>query len=153
MEETLPVAVDHSTTRTLAPDSDPLDLMYRVVGMYRLLDLISETGSGGAGSWILGALPICPGTNGLPSVDKIVIDQPSIEALANKLSPGSYTSMTKVNTPSIAHRKYQLTVLIITAQIDFQALAQQIIKPVGIYGSVSAIVKFFEDIGCIDAQT
>ena len=115
MEENPSVDVDHSATRPLPPDSDPLDLMHRVVGMYRLLDLISETGSGGAGSWILGALPICPGTNGLPSVDKIVIDQPSIEALANKLSPGSYNSMTKVNTPSIAHRKCQLTVLIITA--------------------------------------
>ena len=103
MEET--PSIDHSAARTLPPDSDPLDLMHRVVGMYRLLDLISETGSGGAGSWVFGAVPICPGTNGLTSVDKIVIDQPSIEALANKLSPGSYTSMTKVNAPSIAHRE------------------------------------------------
>ncbi len=97
-------SIDHSAARTLLPDSDPLDLMYRVVGMYRLLDLISETGSGGAGSWVLGA-PIRPDTHGLSSVDKIMIDQPSIEALANKLSPGSYTSMTKVNPSSIAHRE------------------------------------------------
>ena len=151
MEETS--SVDHSATRTLPPDSDPLDLMHRVVGMYRLLDLISETGSGGAGSWVLGAPPICTGTNVLSSVDKIMIDQPSIEALANKLSPGSYTSMTKVNTPLVLHRELQSTVLIITAQIDFQALARQIIKPLGIYGSVSAIVKFLEDIGCINAET
>ena len=79
--------------------------MYRVVGMYRLLDLISETGSGGAGSWVLRVRHICPGTDELSTVDKIVIDKPSIEALANKLSPGSYTSMTKVHPPSIAHRE------------------------------------------------
>ena len=56
--------IHHSAARTLLPDADPLDLMYRVVGMYRLLDLISENGSGGAGSWILGALPIRSGTHG-----------------------------------------------------------------------------------------
>lgn len=97
--------IQHPAARTLLPDADPLDLMYRVVGMYRLLDLISETGSGGAGSWVPGALPIRSVTHGLPSVDKIMIDQPSIEALANKLSPGSYTSMTKVSTSSIARRE------------------------------------------------
>jgi len=82
-----------------------------------------------------------------------VIDKPSIEALANKLSPGSYASMTKVHSSSIAHRAWQLTVPIISSQIDFQALEREIIKPLGIYGSVSAIVKLFEDIGCIDGET
>ena len=98
-------SVDHSAARTLPPGSDPLDLMYRIVGMYRLLELISEAGSGGAGSWVLGTLRVCPGTHEFSSVDKIMIDKPSIEALANRLSPGSYTSMTKVHPSSIAHRE------------------------------------------------
>jgi hypothetical protein len=34
---------------TQAPDVVTLDLMHRVTGMYRILDLISEQGSGGAG--------------------------------------------------------------------------------------------------------
>ena len=32
---------------------DTLDLVHRVIGMYRLLDLISEQGSGGAGGYLL----------------------------------------------------------------------------------------------------
>jgi len=55
---TVTASIDYSAARALPPDSDPLDLMYRIVGMYRLLDLISETGSGGAGSWALEALRI-----------------------------------------------------------------------------------------------
>jgi hypothetical protein len=98
-------SIDHSAARTLPPGSDPLDLMFRIVGMYRLLDLISETGSGGAGSWVLGALHIYSGTHQLSTVDKIMIDKPSIEALANRLSPGSFASMTKVHPFSIAHRE------------------------------------------------
>jgi len=58
--------IDHSAARTLPPASDPLDLMNRIVGMYRLLDLISETGSGGAGSWALGTFIYVPVLTGYP---------------------------------------------------------------------------------------
>ena len=44
-------SLDQSIPRTPPPASDPLDLMHRIGGMYRLLDLISENGSGGAGLW------------------------------------------------------------------------------------------------------
>ncbi|KAF9231333.1 hypothetical protein BU15DRAFT_82541 [Melanogaster broomeanus] len=57
---------------------DELDLSYSIKGMYRILDLISEQGSGGL-------------------VDKIIISQNSIEAFINSVCPGAYVSMTKVN--------------------------------------------------------
>lgn len=43
--------------------------------------------------------------------------------------------------------------LIFVVKIDFQALGRHIINPLGIYGSASAIVKFFGDIGCVDDET
>ncbi|KAG0697668.1 hypothetical protein DFH29DRAFT_140617 [Suillus ampliporus] len=46
--------------------------------MYRILDLISEQGSGGL-------------------VDKIIIAQDSLRAFTNTICPGAYVSMTKVN--------------------------------------------------------
>ena len=50
-----PSSTDHST-RPLLPTSDPMDLMNRISGLYRLLDLISEDGSGGAGPSFLNVL-------------------------------------------------------------------------------------------------
>jgi len=40
--------------------SDPNDLMYSVKGMYRILDLISEMGSGGLGMAHVSVLTRCP---------------------------------------------------------------------------------------------
>jgi hypothetical protein len=40
---------DAKTTTDIASTGDPNDLMYSVKGMYRILDLISEMGSGGLG--------------------------------------------------------------------------------------------------------
>ncbi|KAK0446849.1 hypothetical protein EV421DRAFT_1707267 [Armillaria borealis] len=54
------------------------DLVHEIPGMYRLLDLISEPGSGGL-------------------VDKIIIAQDSLEQFANDRSPGAYVSLTKVD--------------------------------------------------------
>lgn len=42
------------------PQSDPNDLMYSIEGMYRILDLVSETGSGGLGTAYVLALASCP---------------------------------------------------------------------------------------------
>ena len=47
----------------------------------------------------------------------------------NDLSPGSYSSMTK---------------------IEFNSLDRVLVNPLGIYGSKSEIVKFLRDIGSID---
>jgi hypothetical protein len=78
------------------PASPSLDLLGRVKGMYRLLDLINEQGSGGIGAvvryrtWLVTYLP-------LHSVDKIIIAQESIARFANHVHRGSYRSLTQVS--------------------------------------------------------
>ncbi|KAI6143614.1 hypothetical protein BKA82DRAFT_127237 [Pisolithus tinctorius] len=57
---------------------DHLDLASSVKGLYRILDLITEQGSGGL-------------------VDKIIISQNSLKAFINTVCPGAYASLTKVN--------------------------------------------------------
>ncbi|KIO11026.1 hypothetical protein M404DRAFT_127237 [Pisolithus tinctorius Marx 270] len=57
---------------------DHLDLASSVRGLYRILDLITEQGSGGL-------------------VDKIIISQDSLKAFINVVCPGAYASLTKVN--------------------------------------------------------
>ncbi|KAF8548560.1 hypothetical protein OG21DRAFT_1422884 [Imleria badia] len=89
---------------------DELDLAYSIKGMYRILDLISEQGSGGL-------------------VDKIIISQKSLEAFINGVCPNAYASMTKVN---------------------FKALDNYVIKPVGVYGSKQEIVRFLLELAAID---
>ncbi|CAL1701264.1 unnamed protein product [Somion occarium] len=86
------------------------DIAKSIKGMYRILDLVSEQGSGGL-------------------VDKIIISQESLGHFINAILPGAYASMTKV---------------------DFKALDSLSIKPLGIYGSRSEIVKFLQDIKAID---
>jgi hypothetical protein len=54
-----------------------MDLLSRIKGMYRLLELFSEQGSGGV-------------------VDKIIISQESVSQLIEQLHPGAYLSLTKV---------------------------------------------------------
>ncbi|PCH41519.1 hypothetical protein WOLCODRAFT_163166 [Wolfiporia cocos MD-104 SS10] len=89
------------------------DLVGSISGMYRILDLISEQGSGGL-------------------VDKIVIAQEPLGRLINDLCPGAYTSMTKV---------------------DFATLDRLAIKPVGIYGSKSEIVRFLRSRNAVNDAT
>ena len=78
------------------PNEADMDLLSRIHGLYRLLDLISEQGSRRTGAMIASSM-----TQGyslyLPSkVDKIIISQESMEKLVNDICPGAYTSMTKV---------------------------------------------------------
>ena len=54
-----------------------MDLLPRTKGMYRLLEVFSEQGAGGA-------------------VDKIIICQYSVGQLVEQLHPGAYSSLTKV---------------------------------------------------------
>jgi hypothetical protein len=110
---------------------DESDLAYSIKGMYRILDLISEQGSGGLGEY--------PSQTGLlvlmivlESVDKIIISQHSLEAFINNVCPGAYLSMTKVN---------------------FKALDNYVIKPVGIYGSKEEIIRFLLRLAAIDQTT
>ncbi|KAH7882014.1 hypothetical protein F5I97DRAFT_1939518 [Phlebopus sp. FC_14] len=60
------------------PTRAEYDLAHSIKGMYRILDLISEQGSGGL-------------------VDKIIIAQESLQAFINSVCPGAYASLTKVN--------------------------------------------------------
>jgi hypothetical protein len=107
---------------------DELDLAYSVKGMYRILDLFSEQGSGGLGEY---PSPTCALVLmiGLASVDKIIISQDSLEAFLHNVCPGAYSSMTKVN---------------------FKALDNYVIKPVGVYGSKEEIVRFLSRLAVID---
>ncbi|KAF8548559.1 hypothetical protein OG21DRAFT_1422875 [Imleria badia] len=89
---------------------DGLDLAHSIKGMYRILDLISEQGSGGL-------------------VDKIIISQNSLKSFINGVCPNAYLSMTKVN---------------------FKALDDYVIKPVGVYGSKQEIVRFLLKLAAID---
>ncbi|KAI0280129.1 hypothetical protein BGY98DRAFT_965783 [Russula aff. rugulosa BPL654] len=56
----------------------PVDLAVKVNGMYRLLDVVGESGSNG-------------------HVDKVVIAQDSLQRFINAISPGAYASITKVD--------------------------------------------------------
>ncbi|KAG6369029.1 hypothetical protein JVT61DRAFT_1964, partial [Boletus reticuloceps] len=107
---------------------DELDLACSIKGMYRILDLISEQGSGGLGEYPSHFAALAPIVD-LVSVDKIIISQNSLEAFTNSVCSGAYASMTKVN---------------------FKALDHYVIKPVGVYGSKEEIVRFLLQLGAVD---
>jgi hypothetical protein len=65
-------------------------------------------------------------------VDKIVIAQESLQAFINTLSPGAYSSITKVN---------------------FRVLDNLLLKPIGVYGSKEEIVRFLCEIQAVDDKT
>jgi hypothetical protein len=95
--------------------------------MYCLLDLITEQGSSGLGSSsssTVGSLALIE-----LIVDKIVIAQESLQAFINALSPGAYSSITKVN---------------------FKMLDNFLLKPIGVYGSKEEIVRFLLEIHAVD---
>jgi hypothetical protein len=106
----------------------PIDLAEKIKGMYRLLDLISESGSNGCGNEPFpDSLPVSK-----PSfivVDKVIIAQDSLKRFINTICPGSYASLTKV---------------------DFKALDRSMIKPLGIYGSKVDIVRFLRSLNAVN---
>ena len=63
------------------------------------------------------------------TVDKVIISQESLLSFINAVSPGAYTSITKV---------------------DFKALDQFMIKPLGVYGSKDEIVSLLQSIDAVD---
>ncbi|KAG8992268.1 hypothetical protein FRB94_011740 [Tulasnella sp. JGI-2019a] len=103
----------HGRTEPQQAEKYRMDLLPSIKGLFRLLDLYSEQGSGGL-------------------VDKIIIAQDSLKSLINALSPGAYTSITK---------------------IDFSALDQVSIKAVGLYGSKSELVRVFRETGAVEEET
>ncbi|KAI5998963.1 hypothetical protein F5J12DRAFT_784806 [Pisolithus orientalis] len=122
------LAKDHEMS-TDEPSVDPFDnkdLEQSIPGLYRILDLVTEQGSGGLGM----VFPAMMGlTLTLSQVDKIIISQNSLKTFINTISPGAYLSMTKVN---------------------FKMLDQSTIKPVGIYGSKEEIVRFLLRLHAVD---
>ena len=101
-----------------------------VKGMYRLLDLITEQGSSGLGNCFFVTVTLAY-THDIPTVDKIVIAQESLQEFINSLSPGAYSSITRVN---------------------FKVLDDLLLKPIGVYGSREEIVRFFREMGAVDAE-
>ena len=95
--------------------------------MYRLLDLITEQGSSGLGNNFVLAIPFLVLMGFI--VDKIVIAQESLQAFINALSPGAYSSITKVN---------------------FKILDNFLLKPIGVYGSKEEVVRFLREIQAVD---
>ncbi|KAH9029425.1 hypothetical protein EDB85DRAFT_1867188 [Lactarius pseudohatsudake] len=103
---------EKSGTVATEPAPPPEDPSCPIKGMYRLLDLITEQGSSGL-------------------VDKIVIAQESLQAFINALSPGAYSSITRVN---------------------FKILDHLLLKPIGVYGSREEIVRFLREMGAVDVE-
>ncbi|KIM57715.1 hypothetical protein SCLCIDRAFT_1219233 [Scleroderma citrinum Foug A] len=91
-------------------DMDDHDLARSIKGLYRILDLIAEQGSGGL-------------------VDKVVISEAPFQAFINAICPGAYSSVTRVN---------------------FKALDELGIKPIGIYGNKQQIVRLLSHLRAVD---
>ena len=108
----------------------PEDYSCPVKGMYRLLDLITELGSSGLGNLLFLGYQFSRTHRIL--VDKIVIAQRSLQAFINALSPGAYSSITKVN---------------------FKRLDNYSLKLLGVYGSKEEIVRFLREIHAVDDKT
>jgi hypothetical protein len=111
--------------------ADKYDLVHRVKHMYRLLDLYAEQGSGGLGM-CCHLLSETGDVYEYYSVDKIVISQESVAQFINTISTGAYKSMTKIN---------------------FQDLDRTSIRPIGVYGSKSEIVRLLLKLEAVDEET
>lgn len=107
-----------------------VDVADRIPGLYRILDLVNEQSSGGGGlgeySKTLARMRADPHV-----VDKIIISQQSFGRFVNDVCPGAYQSMTNVN---------------------FRFLDTAQIKPLGVYGSRSEIIKYLRDMSLIDDE-
>ena len=101
-----------------------------VKGMYCLLDLITEQGSSGLGNHLFPGYWLSRTHRIL--VDKVVIAQQSLQAFIDALSPGAYSSITKIN---------------------FKKLDSCLLKPLGVYGSKEEIVRFLREIHAVDDNT
>jgi hypothetical protein len=116
-------------TKLAQPPEDPSFDSCPVKGIYCLLDLITEQGNSGLGN----SLSVCAlrYAHHIFTVDKIVIAQESLQAFVNTLSPGAYSSITKV---------------------DFKKLDKLFVKPIGVYGSKEEIVRFLREMGIVDVE-
>ncbi len=108
----------------------PMDLAEKIEGMYRLLDLIRESGSNGCGNEHFPDSLLASSIKfSVIVVDKVIIAQDSLKRFINTICPESYASLTKV---------------------DFKALDRFMIKPLGIYGSKVEIVRFLRSLNAVN---
>lgn len=110
-----------------------LDLVESIPGLYRILDLITERGSGGLGTFrfLLMRGDDSNSLKSMCSVDKVIIDQESTGRFINRMCPGACKDLTKV---------------------DFKALDVVDVKPVGVYGSKREIVRFLSELRVLDDE-
>jgi hypothetical protein len=120
------------TAREDAEDQIPGDLLSRIPDMFRVLDLVGEQSSGGIGKYSAKKRNMFnPTYDFLSLVDKVVIDQESFSRFINTLSPGAYSSMTK---------------------ISFANLDKLHLRPIGVYGSRAEISKLLQSLGAVDNE-
>lgn len=107
-----------------------LTLVDSIPGLYPMLDLVSEHGSDGLGKAESTDILVPSLTCDL-KVDKIIIAQESFGRFVNDICPNAYQSMTHVN---------------------FAALDRLSLRPLGLYGSRSEIVRYLEDRELVTSQ-
>lgn len=88
-----PVIVNDVDMEEKVATEPSLDLLDRIPGMFRLLDLVAEQGSNGIGQFV----SMMTINAKFSTVDKILIAQDSVARFANLIHPGSYQSEIQVS--------------------------------------------------------
>ena len=110
-------------------ETDRHDLLRQLAGFCRLLDLVSEQGSGGLG--MPSSFALEAGSDSANLVDKVIIDQESTGQLINTLKRGAYRSLTRV---------------------DFAAMDDISVSVLGVYGSKTELVRFFKSLDVVTSD-
>ncbi|KAF8262192.1 hypothetical protein EI94DRAFT_1744157 [Lactarius quietus] len=131
-EKTSFMTFANGTTRQDNANAQPpiLDLAMAVKGMYRLLDLITESGSNGY-------------------VDKVIIARESLERFINTMCPGAYTSIAKVDFKALDRlmikplgvygSKYEIARLLLSIGAVNDEIARLLLQPTEIGGNKPAL--------------
>ncbi|CAE6443309.1 unnamed protein product [Rhizoctonia solani] len=120
----------HSSSEVSGIHSNSDDLLSAIPNLFRLLDLVDE-----------------PGFSGI--VEKIVIDQHSLRRLLNTVQPGSYESVSKINFRALD----EVANSVLFYYAHSMLVAQLSIKPVGVYGTRSEIIKFLRQAHYLDTNS
>jgi hypothetical protein len=85
------------------------------------------------------------------AVEKVVVNQANLGLLSNKLLPGSYQSVSRIDFKALDQVKLcQLCSLTPLLNAYVPKIA---VKPKGIYGNKSEIAKFLQRVNCVDEKT
>jgi hypothetical protein len=121
------------------------DALEKIPNLFRLVDLVDEHGSDGS----------CKTSHCLWSVNvlisklvkKAVIDQHSLHRLLNVVQPASHDS--KIDFKALDNVAFSL----LLNHIYVLIATQLSIKPIGLYGDRSEIVKYLQQAGCLDKNS